>query len=133
MARVQESRREDDCQQERRNEDQRGWRPDRGRQRHQTGLLLEEMARRIHQERGARREPELPDRPGRRRRGDQEWKIDLDPLALRLAGKIDRHERAKRDGESPVEIRQARDHQAGQREHLGLGPWQAGEPGNCAA
>ena len=129
-ARVQESRSDDDGEEERHDEDEGGRRPDRGRQRHQTDLLLEEMARRIHQERCARREPELPDRPGRRRRGEQEWKINRDPLFLRLAGKVDRHQRAERDGEPPVEIRQARDHQAGQREHLVLGPWQAGEPGD---
>ena len=120
---VQESCGHNDCEEERHKEDKGGRRPNRRRQRHQTSLLLEEMARRIHQKRGARREPELPDRPGRRRCGEQERKINLDPLSLCLAGKVDRHQRAKRDGEPPVEIRQARDHQTGQREHLRLRPW----------
>ena len=79
-ARVQESCGDNHYEEERHKEDKGGRRPNRGRQRHQTGLLLEKMARRIHQERGARRQPELPGRPGRRRRGEQKWKINLDPL-----------------------------------------------------
>src|SRR4029078_12131731 len=89
MARMQESRCDNDCDEERAEEDEGGRRPDRGRQRHQTGLLLEKMTRSIHQERGTRREPELPDRPGRRGRGEKEWKINLNLLLLRLAGKVD--------------------------------------------
>jgi len=42
--------------------------------------------------------------------------------SLRLAGKVDRHQRLKRDGEPPEEIPQTRDHQTGKRDELAVGP-----------
>ena len=127
---MEDSCRDDDRRHERHDEDQGRQRPDRGRERHEPRLFLEEMTRRIHQERCARGKTELPDGAGREGGGEEKRKIDLDAFALRLAGKIDRHQRPQREGETPEEITQTRDHHAAQRDDLAAGSGKSGEPGN---
>ena len=79
-------------------------RPDRRAEVHHANRVLEEVAARGHEQRGARRQPELPDRLGRGHGGKEEREVHRDALFLGRGGEVDGDERPQGEAEAPVEV-----------------------------